>query len=624
MADLTTGQVVGTATGSGPASFGGVSDGSGGAAVALANTVSGFASIFGAEQRANATSALAQAKLDRENKGSIIGAQFIQDNIGLAQAKQDGALDTAQANTRFRASVSQYLANYPEHTKEITDAVKDFNSQGIGKILGEKTEQEQSFAAAKTKAIDDGFLWPGASDREAAAGVDRWMRWNEVTTVNQRLIQERTILNGQLTTEGKITSNEHATLNLKIAQRDEQFRTGLGELMTVAGDQLEAELKKGLTGGDNPKAALVSREDQIMHIKGTIAQAKQNALKFQGVSPESVTALNSAFDLIEQRYLMAADGKIELESLQTGNLIAVERAKRVAMSDTDILGTVAISQLGLSDHLSLFVKGKSKTYTGFLNKLSEKSAETELGLETAPAGAEQPNPKSGVIPVSTPPAGSDPAVKAVFATLADDSKNVNEGKLTTPDLDAQLTLSTVNLLKSIKMEGMTPDWGNKFTDAMTYLADPSVGTYFSRPELPETQAAAMAGLDQVMHSEGQKMSQMITDIAPGQYGIRAVWGNGGMRMEGGEHFFKLDDLNKRLRPLVNRYTKALAHQKGTKDYQMIWEEFVMPQLFEGQIRGDKQRAALEAAKASAGRELTVDEKVNIVESADFDWRLVGE
>ena len=124
-----------------------------------------------------------------EGKSAGVVNDFLQTQLTLADAVDQGGMNSKEARMRARANVATALNDNPRLSGEILKAHKEFiTTAGLGQVVDEGTAEEQRQKTRMDDASKAGFLLPGVSVSEGMARYDaQQSEINNITLASKRI-----------------------------------------------------------------------------------------------------------------------------------------------------------------------------------------------------------------------------------------------------------------------------------------------------------------------------------------------------------------------------------------------------------------------------------------------------
>ena len=565
MADFSDAQNIGTNTGSAPTAATGVSDAGAGKMAAVADTASGLISIFGQNQRQNAVSASAQYKAEAESQGNRLSTAYMLDSMRVSEAVESGAISRSEGTSRMRAKFAEYAQQNPEYISDLVSAHKDFvTTTGLGKVIAEGTEAEQRAVAFNKKASDAGFNGPEQ--------VEQFRQIQQHTEV---LNYETTKLNktkAEVQLQGARSTAEQAAITLAEKKSLNKAKTALWEIGTITVDKGNADYRSVMES-DAPVAEKLQAMGQIK-----LNLTNQIRAGGGGVMDGEVNGLIKMVDDNYKLHVQLADGKIELEAMQTQLSFNQAKVESIAFQDANLQAVWVAAKFGRDSAWLMDTLGDAgdsmSRLRDTLTKMQMGDGEAHLGnLEVTG----RPGDKTG-----------EDAIRGAVTVLSEEIQA--DATSTDPQLSAERVQAVRNLLIGINEQTWNPSRPKGQSLVMGFIADPKNAKYLvgKHNEFSDLTEATSKALDVT----GNQLAHVIQKEMNFKYGTEMQFSGVGVSFEpgadnsktgvnftGGENMHAVINMNNKMKPLINQYIRAKAHLEGHTDYRKTWEETVKPQFF---------------------------------------------
>lgn len=444
---------------------------------------------------------------EKDAKGAM--AEYADQATLLADAVDTGAMSSQEARMRLRTNFQTAIANNPHLIDDYTKVHKSIiGTAGLGKVIEEGTDEEQSYLKAQDAAYQEGWI-VGEEDPErgtfqylrhqrALAELD-WMSKNKsfeklgYDTETARIGVDRARVGLQRDHLG-VTKDRLSIANTRINIQKNQMdledkidkrkqHNLLGEVADSYQYKIESETNAILSkyNMDSPEERMQARRDvEALHrqFRGDLAKLAPDAdnTYVDNMTMGSDMFLKSTMDYLE--------GKIDLEAYDTANSTAVSKQKQLFLADPGVAATVAVNQALDFNNVMLFGKAAEMS-NRFLNKLT--SGDPEEVPDPLAKGTEE---KREVIE-------SFDALKANMEAVNKDISHPYSPKEEVVEL---VNEGVVKIFEGLANTGYNSKRASDFNDVAKFIASPEVGEYLTNQGGVKFAGEQISQAKQVMES----------------------------------------------------------------------------------------------------------------------------
>lgn len=528
----------------------------------------------------------------RENKLQGVIGRFIDENLKLAHATDQGKISSQEARMRSRALISETIANNPSIAADVIKAQKDLMSTaGLGQVMDEGTKAEQRYQSMLDSAYADGFVTNASDEGEG-------------------LSQYRNYLNAQR--ELKALKD-----NMEIAQKKQTYKKGEIELFEKEKQIKSRQAISALAGSYNYKfnkdvegvlnrleAKSISAEDAMkeLDLNWNTVMATVNAAGGDAGN-DYVSNVVAPMKFAYEQGVKYVNGEITKDIFVNRLEQTQALAKLNLLSDPEIANAVATNQL-----LRNLSPSSLGYFDGVTIKMLKKNSDT--GKPTDLTSTDKEEKRSSAIYLN--------AVKDSMKTSA--SKNfVGDGE----EFNATVGQNVNQIIKSINAYSDSVESPTEYNEIVDFIASPEMGSYLTSTNgqlnadvaekakevlqqqygdvvLPLIQneykeASSIVGYRTVGSSmsasnvaDTQEVESLIEPVFQGsgvvfrlRPGVKDIDVAGGAGVQG-----TLRTLNKDVAPTLNRLIRMTAHLSGNTDYKAAYTNF-----YAGAFEGDPTKTA---------------------------------
>lgn len=525
-------------------------------------------------------------------------ASFSADQLRIVDAVESGAYGSSEGRMRMRKNLSQYIANNPAASAEITKLHNSLiKSSGLGNVITEGTQEEIQMRAVEDQALRAGWIYPTMSADQKQAGIQAFFRFNQATTQLEYVTKQAQaqsaqigVTNAQLTTAQKRQSlatgainQQTAALNLNVKQNQVAARDALagvqGSLSQKIGNDLEAIRVEQAAGRIDRDTAVRMANQKIFEIEQFGAQIGASA------GADYVNALSTPMRNMAQNYVDYLSGKTTLETLNNENSINTATITAQMGQDPQTASLIAVGKL--FPNAQVLLQDKINKVVIDLYQRAEASK-----------------------PIDLIPDFDEDKVQMTdyLSILKDNASAYNAGNVSGPK--GQPIIDSLNnhfeqVVKGISVYQGAADNASQYSHVIDFLADTQVNKYaVGKGGIANADSASQAldvltyqyenSLVPLIKEEWEKATlsgqwvtspdrgRMVQGEAPvGKFIYPEFTGSGVLFKGSGDAAInrKVKELNKKVAPLLNKMIRAQGTLEGTSDFKSIYERDYAEQLF---------------------------------------------
>lgn len=539
--------------------YGGVSDRSGSILVKnLAQT---------ADFITEGLTSMAESRSRRKNDAVLEG--FLQENLRLAEAVDQGVISSQEARMRSRAIVSRTIANNPSIAGDVLQAQgKVMSTAGLGKVVDEGTKEEQRKNAQIDAAWSAGFITDGGSSEE---GLYQYLQY---TQAQRELKAQKDAL--------ELVSKKQSvrTGEIDLVYKEAQLKTR--QALASGGSAYNWKFNNDIKDIQSRLSAnQITPEQAVQELDGKwgVVQATINALGADA-GGEYVSNLTSPMQFSYQVARDAFTGKTSLDVMNN----TIE--KSIALSKQNLIGDPKVAKaIALSEMLRNLGPGA----IGHFNKmaidiLSDNSVETGRPGDTTYTDSEKRQ-----------------ATQSYFKGVKDNIKSIDSTTGDKVKLKTEISTNVNNIVKGVNVYQSAVENPTEYNETVDFLASPEMGQYVNSGlgfdkdagekakqvlqqqygdvvlpliEKSYQDATALVGTRRV----GNDSPAMTVDSAEVESLIEPVFQGSGITFrlrEGasdqGTANGHIRQLNKEVAPTLNRLIRMTAHLSGDTNYKAAYE-----------------------------------------------------
>lgn len=535
-------------------------------------------------------------KAERANRNTMAVTAFTKQQLLVADALDQGKIrSSAHAQTLMRKNLLDALDANPTLAKEIVAAQSSIlGIEGGAKIVADGSEQEQRARKRKDDLVSSGLVAADATEAEFA-DADQAER---VAVAATKRFQERM----------QTLELESKSLGITAARRNELNAQKKAESERFVADNSKAEFYIVRNKFDEIVAGPGSEAEKIDAIKNYYLEWNAQVAGVLGqVDSDMRVALKSTFDQLQEHYIEKASGVIGDAELDRRIKRSSAAAEALALSDPRIARLATANKLFGSD--------------GLAKVLSQGQSQDAMNAYMEFLAGSDPDNNNEMPSVFT----NDKATKQGMNQYLNDLS----GALLSGDEEkvSAATEQMQNVLNGIEDDsGRIARDPKKAIALIDWLASPSfLKARQANPDAFGNLDGVMSVLDQNYHDEvagmiRQQFKENDIKIPPkdlprnpanraGQT-VATPDGVSARSTSSGMEFYSTDpdnrafnakaaELNKNLKPIINKSLKAQAHLAGRTDYGTMWDEASETMLGTG---GDDQ-----VAGGDEGDDLSMDD-----------------
>lgn len=576
MADFTLSQIGGPSGGSSVPVQQGVQEPSG--VEAVSSLFSGLAQGFAQSQ----PSAAQQQAAIKEQKYSVAGSRFANQQLQIANAVDQGRLSSQEARMRMRANYASAVANNPELVDELTSLHKGLiGTKGLGAVAAEGTAQEQAFMKAQEQATLSGWVTSDMSQQEAQAATMNFMQFNRaqemIDAEQNRIALERANLGLQTDRIQQTTARytqESARLNVLQKQQQLKGQQAVGQMgdayMPKFRQEMNQVLKQLQTGQISDQEAVDIIDGQWASLQQSVAQVGSQA------GSEYISNMMAPMKFVYESARQRATGELSNELYANRIEKATAMQTNLLLGDPDMARLAAVSRLFPNSDVAT-IPAVNAAVSGILQKNARS--------EGAPAN------------IVDPDSGEDTAT--YFRMIKDNIKASSSGDMIGgQEAETELSNNINNVLKGINAYSAAVDNPTQYNQVVDFIASPDFGQYVTSGGGLNKEAAGSARQVLMQQYEQEVIplleqewsNAQVTTSALGTSGvlgttaeterggsiIEPVWSGTGMSFVAKDRSntrvtAKVKELNKKVAPIVNKLIRMGAHLEGTQNYKQVYE-----------------------------------------------------
>lgn len=530
------------------------------------------------EMAAGVVAGIFDAKKEAKSNQFITDFYNKQLNIADAYAQGRGNMTANQAQTLMRRNLIDAIAANPNNAamaKELLDIQGKLTGvTGAGGIVSDMTLEERRQNALVDAAVEQGYASPYANAEETKQGISMMQQQKEAARryKDQMDTIDMALKNNQL------SKAERESLQGQREQASNEFiRSSAQPQMTAVTTEFNKILMSDLSPAEKTTQIELFFANWQAGVSGYIGEAES----------AKVSAFLKPFEMIKENFLKQASGELTLNELKTQNQILMEGQKAVLMADPELQTIIAASDL-----LDLGVFG---------SQVQQKAAQTFLRR----FGQIHEGNLGDVNPFGE---GADykTSLNLEMKTLVNGMNN--------PEKRDQSVSYLNDFFKTIELsEGVIRDDPKKGYNLVEQFASPSFYNLIKQggDELGNLEAAKNVVAEHfgdevwdmvkreftnaqvfVQPTGGMKdVGRGRSEAVPAPEGITARATSSGMEFvandpDNSRMVAKAKELNKTLKPVINKTVQAMSHLDGSQDYQGYWEAISERMFGDEKISGD--------------------------------------
>jgi hypothetical protein len=500
---------------------------------------------------------IADKKASAETAKNKQLANYTKELVNLGNiARTSKNVNTAALRVKADKLTMQFLDANPSMYAEAIKIRKEITSTtGLGKMLGEGTEEEKREARVTNAAADAGFVLPDYDDEQTKQGVSDYLRIQRSTKELEELAKRTDLNEKQKVIKAKSTLVEF-------------FRSTTADFSRKI-DVITDKYERGLIDDKQAKAEL----DNLYEVRqATASQIGANA------GGDFISSQMNSTKTMYENSLSYLKGDFSKDVLANKKAILIGRQESEILADEKTAKIVALSSLFNHQNSALMARQNSVMITKHLGDIS------------LPDG-ELPNPV-----IINPEDAADKRV--AYDVVLENIRDFNSGNREFTDKEVETLDTSLNrLMTGLEENQLKIKSPKDIKDLITFFADPKLGKYVEKSGgmLPENLAIAKDVIqrqyvDKVIPKIREKIEQrriaVLSDTGKGiaeggavaQY-ININPNNGTVNFTANEEVIgRLDklgqnsirtevkELNRTLAPMINEMVRAGTHLEGNTNY----------------------------------------------------------
>lgn len=506
---------------------------------------------------------------------------YTQDLLRISEGVDQGAITSQAGRMRIRALTSAAIANNPALTADIMSSQKNVvTTSGLGKVVGEGTQEEQVQLALEKDAIEAGWIKPKSTQVEKDLGLMKFLQ-------NKRYQSDIDDVRNELSLKQSKIGLSRSGLELNRLQAKDKAERALANLAGTTAFKFNEDmrgLQQRVENGEITKEdAAVLADQQWAVILQTVNSVGARA------GGEVLGNLSKPIETIYKNALKGFSGETELKIVQDQNALSLALAEKEWMSEPLMASIAAVSKLFPNTNV-LTLGEVSKSVVSMINKGSEVDGK---GPDPLPDTAEDKK-----------------TFKVYTEVLKENMTAVTSGKAIESDLTTQdVNTNLVNLLKNIDAYSLSSTNPSDFNQLLDFTGSPEFGRFTeSQGGIPSDTATLFANVIEqqyeavvipLIQEEFNKLvlSELVeapqlpfragvgaapsvdpSTTIPAQDVIQPVFRGGGVSFvaRGGVSntltATAIRNLNKKVTPVLNRMIRSAAHIDGNRNYKKVYDE----------------------------------------------------
>lgn len=535
-----------------------------------------------------ATSGAQAAQASKKKEADAVVSGYGQRITAINAAVEQGKMTWAEAKTRTRALYNQTIANYPSLTDAITKFQGDLNSTvGLGDTIAKGTAVDQQLQDDTKKATAAGFVSPGMSQAEQAAGLQQYKDMeHNLYTMNYQKQQlglqaaQLEIVSKRESIAASRASRANAELERKMKLNKLNLQNNLSDVNVAYYGKINADVQRVI---NNEELTGEQKAQALTEIRNNYT-AVLNPIR-AGADPTYVDNLTKpTFEMIDAA-MGFATGKVNKEVAQ--NLVDTKTA--IAQNEimrNPTLATAAAASKLFPQFSEAIINQVGPDVIQVLKKNTQPSA--------PPANLVDPDNQDqvktylkGVGDVATRVKQKDPTVTDPKGAMDELNTNVN------------------NILKGINAFSLSVEKPSQLNNVTNFLASKDfmnfqkaggqinaansssvksiVQEQYNNQVIPavkkeweksKTTTGAPTGVRQIGRvSIPVSPEQNTTDVLQYKWSGNSLVFMPAKGMEQNRYATaKARELNARVAPLINKMVRMNAHLDGSEDYAKYFKE----------------------------------------------------
>lgn len=509
--------------------------------------------------------------------------RFSEQQMRIADLVDQGRMSSQEGRMRMRHNLIKAGGDNPNLSGEFAKAHETvIGTAGMGKVAAEGTEQEQAFFATQEAATKDGFVLPTMSQEEKFEATIAYQQFQN----NQKMIEDETKriglkrakvgLQSDVIRQGTARiSQQSAQLSLdeKVAQkRARDALAGLADGASFRFNNISKQLEQQVDAGEIPAEEAVRLLDEEW--QSTSATAMEIGRGADATYVESLIAPMRNLYELRRGYLTGEttrdvlDSRVDMELARQGAVIA---------SDPENAPILATSRL---------VGEGSPGLVAALNSVAQRA----LTANSKPGGRSTD--------ITDPESSED--LPAYFRIINNGLDKANRGSLNDEQSTEEINNNLNHILDSVGQHGSAVESPTELSLAVDLLSSQSYGEYveknggaIDRTRARQARIILQEQYDNVVRpliaEEWRNASQLTMAVPdptrpetagqtePVSGSIRPFFSGGTLEFistsdrADRQTQRKIQELNKKVAPVVERLVRMGAHLEQHRDYQRIYE-----------------------------------------------------
>lgn len=500
-----------------------------------------------------------------------------QQQLKLADAVDQGTISSDEARMRQRANITKFLGDNPRLAGDAFSLQKTIvGTQGLGAVVGEGTVKEQNEARMVAAAYDSLFIPQDATPEQVQQGTEDYIKSQKIEAELKASASKTTRRQADLAVEGKVTSNEKATLELEAAQDKKKAREDLVVYSGLQHKTLSNRLNQivlDYQSGKIPSIEDANREILQLETAVTSITGQLTATAGGDFGGALVKPIENTFDTYKKILsgeMSVSDGNNKISNIKN-------RFTLMALSDESTARLVAVSNLFGNNATALLPRVDSAV-VNFLEAGSKP--------ENRPANPYPEPDQTSSVPVNT-------SLDLLKANMGSGDK----------ETDAEINQQISSLFNGMDAYQTFIDSPMDLDNILSFIASDKVGRFgAAQGGFPEEMASKAEDVIATHYNEqlypllrdefrtnriffGNPLADIAGKVLGGEAVSTPTPEKVGLDFRGSSVRFitsskssadvnKAKELNSTLAPILNRMVKVQAHLKGkhgAASYKAEWE-----------------------------------------------------
>lgn len=545
-------------------------------------------------------------KTENENRANSTVAEFTRQQLLIAEGVSQGKFSSVHAATKMRHNLINAITSNPALQGDFVKAQSSIlNITGGAKVVDEGTKEEQRKEARFDYLVQNNLIPADATDEEFNK-ADTYMR--EAKAAQDRFEQRMNTLNLE-SKELNLSAERRRAIE---EERKAESHRYLADLAPAQFQGMQVKLDQIINGAGTEAEKVQAIEDVFISFRSGLTSIVGD------LSSTESSALLTPFDMLKENYVNKATGALSDAELKRSVERTMMVSKKMALSDPRIAKLAVASELfpGVLESIAVLNQDSFSAALEYMPSLTDDEADTpdpyvknkakkeafKLGNEAIVKGL-----------TSDDPATKAAAIKGFNRVLegAEDSGN----KIARDPMAAQQVVdffASPDFLKAIKNDGVSSDalagaadiisrhyadevWGmvrNEFRDNRIFDESIIEKQEMGKPRQLIGEGAQQQAIpaDPTVPTKEMVLYKVTTS------GIQFYAADKG----NGEAVQRARELNKDLKPVINKTIRASAHLEGRSDYGAVLNE-VLEQTMTGGVGEGK------VAGGDAGDDVSMDD-----------------